>query len=309
MKNINVQQLRAFHALMKIGHMTRAAEFLHVAQPTISRQLQLLEESLGFRTFDRKSGGRLTPTKEGQLLFEQLERTLTTLDALPEISRGIRHYESRRLRVAATTPALNSDILINAVAALREANPHSTLHLERVRRENIEMVVANAEAEIGFCAMPIANSALDVVPLVSTRAVAVVAPFHRLADRPFLSIDDVPSEELILATTATIGGRLQRRDHVDDAPPPPVRVHLVLTGLRLAAAGLGVLVCDPLTATAFRAQNIRILPWRPDIRIDFCCIVSKERRGGVVLDKLVQHLRRSAGDWQTAFEAEFGAPT
>lgn len=296
--NINIQQLRAFLALMNIGNITRAAEYLNVTQPTVSRQLQLLETSIGFRLFDRKSGGRLITTVEGQRFFEEMEPTLKILEDLPEIANNIVNYRSKRLRIAATAPILNSDIAINAISKLRKLYPETGIHLERCRRERIEASIVNHEADIGLCALPIGNPALDVRSLVTTEAVAVMAEDHRLCDKTVLGVKDVPREDLILPTAAPLYSALQWYDTTSDGLlPPPLRVHLVQTGLRLAEAGLGVAICDPLTAMAMARSTVKIVEWQPKIPIEYGYILPKERQASPVLRALTELLDECANIW------------
>ena len=64
MESINHAQLRAFNAVASEGGFTRAAEQLHVTQPTLSGQVKALEARYGVRLFDRR-GRRVAPTDLG----------------------------------------------------------------------------------------------------------------------------------------------------------------------------------------------------------------------------------------------------
>ena len=76
---LNLRDVEVFHAVMMTGGVGRAAGLLETSQPTVSRTIAKLETTCGFRLFDRVRG-RLTPTREGQLLFAEVQANLVGLD-------------------------------------------------------------------------------------------------------------------------------------------------------------------------------------------------------------------------------------
>ena len=72
---MEIRVLRYFLAVAREGSVIRAAHFLHVTQPTLSRQLCDLEEELGQKLFDR-SGHRMSLTPEGMFLRKRAEEKI-----------------------------------------------------------------------------------------------------------------------------------------------------------------------------------------------------------------------------------------
>jgi DNA-binding transcriptional LysR family regulator len=54
---MEIYQLKAFLAVARVGHLTRAADQLHITQPAVSKQIKALEEELGVLLFDRLPTG------------------------------------------------------------------------------------------------------------------------------------------------------------------------------------------------------------------------------------------------------------
>jgi hypothetical protein len=79
--DVEIYQLRAFIAVARTGHMTRAAERLHLTQSAVSKQLKLLEEELGAPLFERSASGMALSVAGKRLL--PLARC--TLDAATEL--------------------------------------------------------------------------------------------------------------------------------------------------------------------------------------------------------------------------------
>ena len=73
---MDIRVLEYFVVAAQEGSITRAAELLHVSQPTVSRQLMELEEELGRKLFDR-SKRSVTLTQEGLLFRESAQEILT----------------------------------------------------------------------------------------------------------------------------------------------------------------------------------------------------------------------------------------
>ena len=81
MVNISTRQLRAFIALAESRNFTRAAEQMHIAQPPLSRQIQLLEEELGVRLLERTSR-RIALTPAGHEALQDARTVLASADLL-----------------------------------------------------------------------------------------------------------------------------------------------------------------------------------------------------------------------------------
>ena len=86
---MEIYQLRAFVTVAKMGHLTKAAEVLHLTQPAVTGQIKALEESLGITLFDRKPG-RITLTRAGELLLADAEQVLTAAGSMSGKARELK---------------------------------------------------------------------------------------------------------------------------------------------------------------------------------------------------------------------------
>src|SRR5690606_36553171 len=85
-KGDRLKPLRAFCQTARLGSVSRAAEALFVSQPAVTQQLQALERELGVPLLER-SGRRMVPTREGEVLYELATPLVEGLHALPEAFR------------------------------------------------------------------------------------------------------------------------------------------------------------------------------------------------------------------------------
>nr|WP_295778416.1 LysR family transcriptional regulator [Rhodoferax sp.] len=86
---MEIYQIRTFLAVARMGHLTRAADQLHLTQPAVSKQVKALEHALGVLLFDRQPTGMVL-TREGQALFPLAERTFSDAMELLNQARLLR---------------------------------------------------------------------------------------------------------------------------------------------------------------------------------------------------------------------------
>jgi DNA-binding transcriptional LysR family regulator len=86
---MELYQLRSFVAVAELGHLTRAADKLHVSQPALSAQIKALEEELELELFERTSSGMLL-TAAGKRLVGEAQKLLSAAQSLRNEARTIR---------------------------------------------------------------------------------------------------------------------------------------------------------------------------------------------------------------------------
>lgn len=124
---LDLKELRFYRAIAEHGSFSKAASYLRIAQPALSRHIQKLEHSLGVQLLRRSSRG-VVPTAAGEVL---LRRTVDLEHDLSLIQREISSYAANAvgsLNIAAMFP-LSVGMLPNVVRAYRQAYPGVTLHI------------------------------------------------------------------------------------------------------------------------------------------------------------------------------------
>ncbi|MBB4844959.1 DNA-binding transcriptional LysR family regulator [Paucibacter oligotrophus] len=91
-------QLRSFVAVARSGHLTRAAEQLHLTQSAVSKQLRALEEELGLALFERSASG-MSLTGAGRRLLPAALRAVDSVQDLQGLARSLHAQVGGRLRL------------------------------------------------------------------------------------------------------------------------------------------------------------------------------------------------------------------
>lgn len=173
---MKLHQIRYIHEVLRQGlNISAAANVLHISQPAVSEQIQLLEEELGLQVFTR-SGKRLTGvTEPGKMILEMAERMLREAENIKQVGDDFTRAEEGSLSIA-TTHTQARYRLPPAVKMFIERYPHIQLHIHQGNPMQVTEMVMTGEADIGIATEAIADQpALAALPCY-TWGRCVVAP-------------------------------------------------------------------------------------------------------------------------------------
>ena len=144
-----IRQLRAFCQAAQTASISRAAERLHLSQPTVSQLVKSLEEDLGIGLFERR-GPRIALTPAGQTLLDTALPLVEGIDQLPDrFHAQLGTLRGGRLDIAAGESTILY-LLPDAVKRFADAHPQTELHLHNVTgRDGLELLRAG---EVDFAA-------------------------------------------------------------------------------------------------------------------------------------------------------------
>ncbi len=195
LKNATLRQLATFHALARLGSVSRTAEEMHLTQPAVSLQLGILEESAGTPLLARGVRG-VRLTEAGELLATYSERILALWREAGEAMAAQRGEVAGTLRVGAVTTAeyLLPQLLLEFV---RE-HPQVKVKLQVGNRG--EIVGKLAAQDIDLAVMGRAPAELKVVaaPFARHPMAFVSAPTHPLMSLAEPSLQDLNDANLLL---------------------------------------------------------------------------------------------------------------
>src|SRR5439155_20514497 len=119
---MELRHLRYFVAIGEEQHYGRAAHRLRVAQPALSRQIQDLEEEIGFKLFDRLARG-VAISAAGKLFLEDARRILQQVDDATKRARRVASGQSGTLRVGFVESISWHGVVPDSFRRFRERQP------------------------------------------------------------------------------------------------------------------------------------------------------------------------------------------
>ncbi|OZI34038.1 LysR family transcriptional regulator [Bordetella genomosp. 10] len=270
---MELRQLEAFAATMSAGSVSGAARLLGRSQPVISRLIQELEAEIGYALFVR-SGPRVTPTEQGFLLLDEVQRGLNGLRAVRERAAEIGQGRPRPLRLI-TTNALAVGLLPMALARLGERHPASaqaSISIRSAVSEAVVHAVLGGTAHWGASSLPLEHKGLNVHWIGQAPCVLALP-----ADDPLARLSVVPLAKLAGRRIITMANRYRLRHRLDRGwgeaglgeRAPLIETNSSMNAQAAVRAGLGVALLEPATLLGAPLQGVTTRPVDIDVPFFF----------------------------------------
>ncbi|MFC9856008.1 MULTISPECIES: LysR family transcriptional regulator [unclassified Streptomyces] len=176
-------QLSYFVAVAETLHFTRAAEAVHVSQPSLSQQIKALENELGAELFSR-ARGNITLTDAGEALLPLARRILADADTARHEVQELVQLRRGRVRLGAT-PSLCTGLLPDVLRAFHDLHPGIQLLLEEGGSHDLVRELARGALDLALVVLPLpaASPALTTIELLHEDLVVVSAATERAPGR------------------------------------------------------------------------------------------------------------------------------
>ena len=190
------RQLRYYVALIEAGSYTKAAEQLHISQPSLSATIKKLEESVGLSLIDRSSRN-LRMTKEGEILYEEARRIL----------KHFYHVSEEMDRLKRQGPLEVSIGLIESTIFFvpkilkqfkQEYGQAKVSIMETLSLSDVEKALYNFDIHLAITNQNIHREDIETIPIYEEKLVTLLPPGHPLIKKPSITIHDLEGESFIV---------------------------------------------------------------------------------------------------------------
>jgi DNA-binding transcriptional LysR family regulator len=194
---MNLLQLKYFQTVAKLENMTRAAEELHIAQPSLSKTIARLEEDLGVYLFERR-GRQIRINKFGKTFLARVQRVFSELEDGRRELADMSGLESGSVTVGATI----SRLLPKLFSEFLTEKPYVKFRLVQVTRQlEIQRQLVSGELDLCISILPVEQPEVSCIPLTTEEIYLVVPPGHRLAKNRSALLKEIAGEPFIHHTT------------------------------------------------------------------------------------------------------------
>jgi LysR family hydrogen peroxide-inducible transcriptional activator len=175
---MEMQQLRYVVAVARTGNFSRAAEQCHVSQPSLSQQIQKLEDELGERLFDRMKR-EVKLTSHGETFLRRAVRILEEVDAAKREATDAQDLLRGTLTIG-VLPTIAPYLLPDTLAKFTEKFPGVEIVVQEDTTARLLKLAHGYEIDFALASQPIQDARLEVRELFTEELLLALPPGHPL---------------------------------------------------------------------------------------------------------------------------------
>lgn len=242
---MNTARMGYFLKLAECLSFTKAADELFISQPTLSREISLLERELGVQLFDRRSK-HITLTKEGMYMLPIIQRYVERGRYILQTAQSLGNGESGIINLGYSGTA-DSRLLTMLLTRASELYPNISFNLTLANHARLIMMLREGALDMALSISPVMRGLQDIHMLTIARKTSwlCVPRDHPLARKRVATPDDLRNQTLIVSSytdSSSMLDELKRElsDHEIEFniaycnSDPQSIFYLVLTGKGLA---------------------------------------------------------------------------
>jgi LysR family hydrogen peroxide-inducible transcriptional activator len=175
-------ELRQLQYALQISidkNFSRAAEKLHIAQPSLSQQLSKLEKEIGLLLFQRTTNS-VEVTYAGSLFVDKAQAILDMVEQLKREMEDISQMRKGRL-IVGSLPITGAHVLPLVLPVFQANYPEIEIMLMEETSAHLEQMTASGQIDISLLSIPLQDESLTYEPIIEEEIVLAVPQHHRLA--------------------------------------------------------------------------------------------------------------------------------
>lgn len=196
--------MRIFVSVFQKNSITKAAQELHLAQPSVSLAVRELEEYYGIRLFDR-IGRHIAPTECGKEFYEYAVHIVSLFN---EMEQKMRNWDTfGTLRVGASI-TIGTHILPVLIHGYQEKFPDLTIEAKVSRSASIEDELIHSGIDLGLIETQPSHPDLRAVPFMTDSMCVIIPPGHPLSSAKSISLAGLSRFPFLMREKGSAGREL-----------------------------------------------------------------------------------------------------
>ncbi|HAV63504.1 MAG TPA: LysR family transcriptional regulator [Verrucomicrobiales bacterium] len=193
---MEMHQLRYTVAVARAGNFSRAAEQCHVSQPSLSQQIQKLEDELGERLFDRTKR-RARPTRFGDAFVQRAVRILEEVEAARREAEDAKELVTGTISVG-VLPTIAPYLLPRVIREFADRFPGLEIEVHEDTTARLLKLALAYEVDFVLASLPIQDTRFEVRELFVEELLVALPPRHALARKRTLTAAEIEREPFII---------------------------------------------------------------------------------------------------------------
>jgi DNA-binding transcriptional LysR family regulator len=187
--SLDLHKLEIFVTIARVASFTRAADDLHMTQPTVSQQLAMLEAQIGTPLIERDTR-RLHLTPAGEALLPYAEKLLALSDEAAEVTTAAAGLADRTLRLGVGN-VLAAYLLPGLLSGFQARFPGHTVRITVGNTGELLALVASETVELALVGFPAEHPDILVTPFMHDHLVVIIAPDDTWAQRSEVELEEL----------------------------------------------------------------------------------------------------------------------
>ncbi len=235
---MTLRHLRVFLAVYQTQNVTRAAERLHMTQPTVTRAVQELERYYGVHLFERINR-RLYITQSGRQLYARAVHIVGSFDRM---EKELKNWDEFGLLRIGATPTLASVLLPKTLMTFEKKHPKLRVRCSVENGTHLQEALADDRLDFALIEGEVAAEHLHAEPFSEDRLILLLPPDDPRRNAPALTLRELAESPLLLREKGSMGRSfLDRVFAAHDLPLEPlmesISTHAIIQAVH---AGLGI---------------------------------------------------------------------
>lgn len=262
--SLNLHLFRLFATVVRTGSFSRAADALHISQPSISKGVRDFELQVGCRLLDRTPKG-VKPTREGQALARHAEALFAAERAAEDELLSLRNLDSGSLRIGAST-TIATYMIAEHLGTFHRKFPGIDLHVVSANTRDIADLMIAHDIEIALVEGPVEDDVLVSQAWHTDVMSLIVSPQHPFASTEFGIDGTALVDEILIVREPGSGSRevvAQALAAQGIESKRTLEIGSTEAIKQAVSAGLGVsIVSSATTSDQVKLGRLRIVPMR-----------------------------------------------
>ena len=259
---MDIRTMQYYLAVVREGTISAAAEALHVAQPSLSRQMKDLEEELGVSLFER-GNRKITLTEEGMVLRKRAEEMVRLMQMTEEEISSIKNHISGSVRIGAGE-SISFHYLSRAAASLAEEHPDIRFHITSGDTQDLMDELQNGLIDFAVIFTDVDHTLYQSLPLPTEDSFGVLMPKDSpLAEKDVIHWSDLKGLPVIVSRAS-----LPYFTGAEDLSSLNIvaTYNLIYNASLLVEDGLGYAICFDRLINTTGDSTLCVRPLVPQIR-------------------------------------------
>ena len=297
---MELNQLKAFCAVVEKRSFSRAGEVVFLSQPTVSLQISSLEQELGTRLLDRR-GREVTATKTGEALYQYARRILQLANEAEQAIEQLKGLMKGTLILGASTIP-GEYLLPSLLAEFKALHPAIDIDLRISDTQGVITEVLAHEVEIGFVGTRYKSDKLVFKSLATDKLVLIAPAKNAWTQQDVLNVDQLKEIPFILresgsGTRSTVKRKLLEKGIKEEELSVIMRLGSTAAVKRAVESGPGVsFVSEKAIENEIKLGTIKVVPIKDlELNREFFIVYSRRKSHSPAAQALLQFLQEKRG--------------